>query len=115
VVQASRTQDTATLRAVGLAAYNLSYARFCELLGEPDGSYARDKYADLKALGHALARFQDSTLLTLATDYLPVAQRIARRTNEANRAEPIGCAQCAADRATGAFSIHHHPTSEVSR
>jgi hypothetical protein len=80
VVQPIRTdQPRATLRAVGLAAYNLSYPRFCELLGEPDGAYARDKYADLQVLGRALARFQDSTLLTLAVDYLPIAQRIERR------------------------------------
>jgi hypothetical protein len=65
-----------TIHALGLAAYNLSYGRFRELLDEPDGAYAREKYDALKKLGRAMSAFTDATLLRLSSDYLPVARRI---------------------------------------
>jgi len=64
----------ATLRALGLAAYNLSFARFCELLGNEQDDYARDKYDDFKRLGRAMSSFSDDTLLRLMADYLPIEE-----------------------------------------
>ena len=66
----------ATIHALGLAAYNLSFARFCEILGEPEGDYSRDKYDQFKRLGRAMSAFTDRTLLQLSADYLPLAGQI---------------------------------------
>jgi len=64
------------VHALGLAAYNLSFARFCELLDLEQGDYAADKYKVFGRIGRAMAEFSDTTLLRLMTDYLPVSTRI---------------------------------------
>lgn len=48
-----RLELTPSISDLGYASVNMSYADFCAAIDEPDGDYARDKYAAFKALGKA--------------------------------------------------------------
>lgn len=61
--------DLATIRNLGLMAFNLSYADFRWHLGLDDDDYARGKYEALKNLGRAMAPFSDATLYRLVEAY----------------------------------------------
>lgn len=60
-----------TIGDLGSAAVNMSYESFCAVLGEPDGDYARDKYAKFKALGRAFNAlgWSEVTLTTVVNAY----------------------------------------------
>jgi len=69
------TIDKATIRALGLAAYNMRFERFCEIIDNEPDYWARDKFAHLISLGRALANFDDDTLVRLAETYAEEAAK----------------------------------------
>lgn len=69
VSNTTNREPVLTLRSaihnLGQAAYNMRYDVFLAVLELEDDSYARDKYADFKAIGRAMAAFSDSDLARL--------------------------------------------------
>lgn len=60
-----------TIDDLGYATVNMSYAAFCAAIDEPDGDYARDKYAAFKALGKAFSAlgWSEATITRVVSAY----------------------------------------------
>ena len=60
---------TSVIRDLGQMAYNMRYEPFRATLGLEDDTYAREKYAALKAMAKAMAPLSDGVLAHLSEAY----------------------------------------------
>jgi hypothetical protein len=50
---------------LGSAAWSMNFHRFCEVIGNEEDDYAKDKFRDFQQLARLLGRFDDHTLTLL--------------------------------------------------